>query len=189
MPNSADVKFHELRLCQHMPNSTTRKAVAFCISMFVATAFAQAPASQFFDFTFPKGWAVQTERDGSATASPSADAYDRSVSVQYCHRLTRADCHPGCDTLDMRARYLVTTGQPNAQYFERKRLDGYMELRESSNYSGSSDWVANAVVCSEVGIVIVGATSANSRKEAVALVSGVLETLRWRSSQALPTPP
>lgn len=169
-----------------MPNSTIRKVVALCTFLFATGAFAQAPGSPFFDFTFPKGWVVEADRDGSATASPSADAYDRSVSVQYCHRLTQANCHPGCNTLDMRARYLVTTGQPNAQYSQRKRPDGYMELRESSNYSGSSDWIANAVLCSDVGIVIVGATSTTSRKEAVALVNGVLTTLRWRSSQTRP---
>ena len=168
-------------MASHVRSLTALQVAALCALALGGAAFAQASPSQFFTVEYPKGWKVQTERDGSTSASPSVHPHSRSVSVQYCNRLTQSDCQPGCDIIDMRSRYLVTSGQPGARYSERKRMDGYVEIHESSNYSGSPGWIANAAVCGNAGIVIVGATSVTSRKEAVALVNGIFSSLKWRT--------
>jgi hypothetical protein len=153
------------------------------ICLLLTPVLSQAQNPRFFDFDYPKGWAVDTEKNGSSTAYPLPLTYERSVSVLYCNFLSQSECKSGCDKTDLRSRWLMTLTQPNAQYIERKRTDGYIELHESSNYGDARSWIANTVLCGESGIVVVGATSETSRKEAVALIDAVLATLKWRKPE------
>lgn len=149
--------------------------------MAAAQAFAQSAGTDFFSVTFPTGWQVEKDKNGSLLAAPAGPSHDRSISVDSCNRLARSDCPKSCEEAELRENFLYFfAGQSSATYSKQSRPDGFESYHASGVLGDPTTWVAASVLCGAKGIVYIGSTSTISRTDAASLLERVLGSIRWQ---------
>jgi hypothetical protein len=147
-------------------------------------ALAQVVDDEFVTYSFPQGWVVERIGDG-VTATPSADTFSRSGSVQTCKRASATTCPETCDSEQLRRNFFYFfKDQPAASYSAPARGDGFSELRGAGPYGDS--WIAASVLCGPVGVVYIGATSESSLADAIEHLAETVASVRLLVPNALP---
>ena len=157
----------------------TQLATALLVALATASAAQSRPFS-FATVSFPTDWKV--EGDGQTyLASPASGAEDRSITAQVCTR-AKEDCGKTCTHSELKPNFFYFfDAKSNTEYSQPTRTDGFQELKGVGTYGQPPMWVAATVLCSSLGIVYIGATSA-SKEDAESLLGDVAASLRISSN-------
>ena len=155
--------------------------LALSLLLAAAQAFAQSAGTDFFSVTFPNGWKIERDTNGSLVATPAGANHDRSISVDSCNRLARSDCPKSCEEGELRENFFYFfVGQSSATYSKQSRPDGFESFHASGVLGNPATWVVASVLCGAKGIVYIGSTSTISRTDAAGLLERVLSSIRWQ---------
>ena len=160
-----------------------RAASPLGISLFLAAAqaLAQSASTDFFFVTFPNGWQVEKDKNGSFLATPAGSKHDQSVSIDSCSRLARSDCQTSCEEAELRKNFFYFfVDQSSTTHSRQSRSDGFESFHASGLLGESQTWVTASVLCGANGVVYIVSTSMFSRTDAAVLLELVLGSIQWQ---------
>lgn len=154
-------------------------ALLACAFLLPQVAEAREDISGLLSVSFPKGWVVSKDPNGTLEAIPSGRSADRSVSLRSCRPGIQPECPSSCEPNDLRPNYFYFfKDQPAAVYSQPQRGDDFRELRGVGPFGDG--WVAASVICGPAGFVYVGATSNTSRRDALRNLNLVVKSIQWQ---------